>query len=290
MHKFTLLPIIAISALLSSCGSPTGKVSYEESPKIANVSSYDPKEKQRRGRSYTPLNQKALKDNGILGQIARCSKGLVADTKCGRFLKGAEKQGFMLGTYHYVTTGVDPGLQAEFYVTQLRKIRKQYNIYTNKILLVADIDTNCTAAQAVRFVTRIKELTGTYPLVYIENGEAIRKELRNATPKQKSILKKCPYWLALYSDNYPGIPSPQALIRATGVWDSWAMWQYGGVEWENGRSTPKYYRSGEWKTPKYLGNLSVPLERNGFNGSKEELRTFWNRNAWHWELHYSPPR
>ena len=55
------LPLL-VTVLFSSC-SEYGKVSYGQSPKIINVSHYDPKEKQRSGRSYTPSDQSALKAN-----------------------------------------------------------------------------------------------------------------------------------------------------------------------------------------------------------------------------------
>jgi hypothetical protein len=68
--------------LLSSCGSKYGKVSYREAPKFINVSAYDPKERQRSGRGYTPHNQTALKVNGSRALIARCAKGYELDSKC----------------------------------------------------------------------------------------------------------------------------------------------------------------------------------------------------------------
>lgn len=119
-------------------------------------------------------------------------------------------------------------------------------------------------------------------MIYIENGDLIRSRLRNATARQKRVLKKCPYWLALYSDDFLSIPTPKAMIKATGVWDTWALWQYGGVLWENGRSQPKHYNRGPWKTPRYLPGLNRPIERNGFNGSKKELYKLWNKHAWRW--------
>jgi len=232
----TLLGGLLVLHLFSSCASQYGKVSFEESPSIINVSHYDPKESQRRGSSYTPLNQYSLKKNGALGQIARCSKGYAYDKKCADFLVGAERQGLLLGTVPHM----------------------------------------------VAFVSEIKKLTGEYPMVYLENGELIRKRLRDATYEQKYILRKCPYWLALYSPNYPGISTPRELTLATGVWKTWSLWQYGGVEWERGRSVPKHYVKGPWKTPKYYGDLSKPLERNGFNGSRSELYSFWAKHSWRW--------
>jgi hypothetical protein len=283
ISNFTsLLSCLVSLFLLSSCGSQYGKVSYKKSPTIVNVSSYDPKETQRGGSSYSPLNQSNLRKNGALGQIARCSKGGIYDLKCSDFLVGAERQGMLLGTYHYLTPNSSATAQADRFVARLRSIKRSRGLRTNSIMLVGDIDSKCTVPQTITFIKRIKSLTGTYPMIYIENGELIRSRLRNASYSQKRILKKCPYWLALYSHNYKNISTPQKLINATQVWKTWSLWQYGGVEWERGRSRAKHYSKGSWKTPRYLGDMSKPMERNGFNGSKKELYGFWEKHSWRW--------
>ncbi len=275
------LSTVAASVILSSCNQ-YGKVSYKDSPQVINVSSYDPKEVQRGGKSYTPLDQSNLRRNGALGQIARCSKGYTLDSKCSDFLVGAERQNMLLGTYHYLQPYSSATAQANLYLNRLQTIKRTRGLQTDRILLVADIDTKCSVAHMITFVTHIKNRTGVYPLIYIENGEGIRARLRNASSRQKRILKKCPYWLALYSNKYPGISTPQALIKATNVWSTWSLWQYGGVEWERGRSVSKHYEKGSWDTPKYFGNMSRPMERNGFNGSKRDLYQMWKKHSWEW--------
>ena len=102
MRSLYLLLSLFVSSLVFTSCNPYGKVSYKESPQILNVSAYDPKEIQRGGSSYSPLNQSALRRNGGLGQIARSSKGYALDSKCSDFLKGADQQGMLLGTYHYI--------------------------------------------------------------------------------------------------------------------------------------------------------------------------------------------
>jgi len=272
---------LIVMMLFNSC-SQYGNVDYTESPKVINVSAYDPKETHRGGSSYSPLNQASLKRNGALGQIARCSKGYSLDSKCAEFLAGADRQNMLLGAYHYLQPYGSATGQADLFVNRLKSIKQSRGIRASRIVLVADVDQKATVPHIIRFVERINERTGRYPMIYIENGELIRSRLRNATRAQKNILKKCPYWLALYGDDYPGIPTPQALIRATGVWSTWALWQYGGVEWERGRSRPKHYRNGPWMTPRYFGDMSKPLERNGFNGSKRELYILWEDHGWKW--------
>jgi len=275
-----ILPFFAtITCLLLTQCSQYGGVSYEKAPKVLNVSSYDPKEKQRSGETYTPLNQSSLKANGALGLIARSSKGAVLDQKCGSFLKGADLQNMLLGTYHYITPDIHGSIQAERYVNRTKFLHRTHQLKARKILLVGDVDTNCKPKQIVDFITRMKELTGVYPVIYLENSDTIRASLNAATKSQKKILRRCPYWLALYSSSYNRIETPKKLAQASGVWNSWAMWQYGGVFWENGRSQAKYYRGGPWQTPEYFGNIDRPMERNAFNGSTRELHQFWNKHS-----------
>ncbi len=279
--RFLILRILPVSLLFTSCAQ-YGKVSYEKSPKIINVSAYDPKEKQRAGRPYSPLDQSALKANGSHGLIARCAKGAELDHKCADFLAGADRQGLLLGSYYYLLPGSSTTHHAHRFTNRLRDIKASRGLRADRILLVADIDTRCSAAETVAFVSKIKQLTGKYPVVYLENSDIIRRSLNNATPSQKSVLRKCPYWLALYSNTHANLTTPQELTEASGIWSTWCMWQYGGVWWKNNRSQPFNYRGGSWQTPKYFGNLDRPLERNGFNGSLTELHAFWQRQAWVW--------
>ncbi len=281
MFKFSLLLIISfLSLLFSSCGGGVGKVSFREAPKFINVSAYDPKERQRGGRSYSPLNQAALKANGSLALIARCSKGYVLDTKCADFLVGAEKQGMELGAYFYVQPWISATKQADFFISRLRTIKKSRGLKSRQILLVGDIDTNCNGAQIAAFIQRIEALTGTTPVIYLENSKGLRDRLSNTSSHYKKIIRRAPYWLALYSNKE--IATPRKLTKEYGIWNKWAMWQYGGVFWENGRSDPKVYHAANWRAPEYFGNLNRPIERNAFNGTREEFYAFWNRYSWKW--------
>lgn len=292
---FKIIPPILAAVLAVSCASPSssiphtlgcskemGKVSYRRAPTVINVSEYDPKETQRRGRGYSPGDQSALRAAGTQGLIARCGKGRHIDIKCAEFLAGAERQGFLLGTYYYLLPGESAKAQASRYIRRLRQIKASKRLSTLRVLLVADIHSDCSVSHMVRFVSEIERLTGVVPVIYLENSPGMRARLRSASSRQKAYLRRSPYWLALYTDSHTGVETPLRLAKATGVWDSWCMWQYGGVSWKNGRSQPKHYQRGSWKTPRYLSGLDRPAERNGFNGSNAALRYFWDRHSWAW--------
>lgn len=268
--------LLFVSALLTGCGG-YGRVGLVEAPKIVNVSSYDPKEKQRAGDSYSTSDVSALQKNGALGLIARAGKGRNLDDKCADFLAAANRQGMRLGTYYFVLRGIDPVWQADQYVNRLHQIASTRNLKNREILLVGDFDTKSRPADLVAFINRIEQRTGKLPVIYLENSGPLRSVLSSARSEEKRRIRECPYWLALYS-HQTGFRTPNQLRKAYGIWGDWAMWQYAGVEWE-GRSVPKVYHHGPWKSPRYFGTMDRPLEHNAFNGSIDELGIFWSRHS-----------
>ena len=270
-----LLPVFAavVSLLFNSCGGGYGRIGLLDAPKVVNVSSYDPKEKQRAGESFSPTNVSALRRNGAHGLIARCGKGMVLDDKCADFLAAAERQGMMLGSYYFVLKTPSPVAQADQYIERLRQISTG-----RKVLLVGDFDTKSSPADLVAFIDRVEQWTGVLPAIYLENSDRLRSSLSHASSVQKSRICQCPYRIALYSHN-SGFETPQQLMKAYDIWDDWAMWQYAGVE-RSGRSVSKHYHHGPWQSPTYFGSMDRPLEHNAFNGSERELNAFWAKHSW----------
>jgi hypothetical protein len=251
-------------------------------PQIVNVSHYDPKERQRSGASYSVSDVSALKRSGARGLIARCGKGTITDTKCSDFLRATDREGMLIGSYYFILKGVDPVWQADRFVDRIRSIRSSQGLRAPGILMVVDFDSKSTPAEMVRVIDRIEKRTGKVPVVYMENSLAVMARMRAASSSQKRRIAQCPYWMALYSPNHEDRETPEAMLRMYGVWNRIAMWQYGGVLWEHGRSSAKHYNNGRWRSPEYFGNLDRPLERNAFNGSTAQLYGFWNRYAWAW--------
>lgn len=269
------LPLLAavLPVLFSSCGGGYGRVALLDAPKVVNVSSYDPKERQRSGDSFSSNDVSALRRNGAQGLIARAGKGLILDDKCADFVNAANRQGMMLGTYYFVLKSASPVAQADQYLARLRQIAPG-----KRILLVGDFDTKSSPEDLVSFINRIHGRTGVYPVIYLENSDQLRASLSNASSAEKNVIRHCPYWIALYSHS-SGFETPKHLMKAYGIWNDWSMWQYAGVEW-NRRSVSKHFNHGPWKSPEYFGSMDRPLEHNAFNGNLDELRDFWNRHSW----------
>ena len=291
-----VLPAILLAACVSThvpnelvasskAASPEGfRWSLTSAPQIINVSGYDPKERQRKGSSYSVNDLSALRRNGALGLIARCGKGRKLDDKCAGFLVAAEKQDMLLGSYYFVLKGVDPAWQADHFVDRIRAISSSKGLKAPGILLVGDFDSRSTPRDIVRFVDRIEQRTGRLPMIYLENSAALRKSLQSASSSQKRRIAQCPYWIALYSSSQAGLETPDRLMRQYGIWRRWALWQYGGVHWDSRRkrSRADSYQGIRYRAPDYFGDLDRPTERNAFNGTPVQLRNFWAKQSWQW--------
>lgn len=291
MKRFSLLPL---TLLLAQCVSsqPSNSVPNASSgvaigglPQIINVSAYDPKERQRAGRSYSENDVSALRANGASGLIARAGKGGNLDTKCSNFLAAADRAGMLPGVYYRLQTHVDAVAQADQFVNRAQALARGRSWNSPSLLLCGDFDANSRLSDILRFMDRVEARTGVVPVAYLENSAHLKILLGNADEATKAKLRRMPYWLALYAHDsgagpqFPAPGHPKGLVDQYRVWSDWTLWQYGGVDWEGGRSRPKVYNHGPWRFSPYFGNMDRPLERNVFHGSQAELHAFWQRHG-----------
>ena len=254
-------------------------------PQIINVSAYDPKEKQRAGVSYSERDVSALRANGASGLIARAGKGGNLDEKCASFLASADRAGMLPGVYYRLQTHVDAVGQADQFISRAQALARSRSWNAPSLLLCGDFDAKSRLSDILRFMDRVESRTGVVPVAYLENSTHLKLLLGSADPATKAKLRRMPYWLALYSHDsgagpqFPAPGSPRGLVEQYHVWSDWTLWQYGGVDWERGRSRPKVYSYGSHRFPLYFGNIDRPLERNVFNGSHASLQTFWQRHG-----------
>ncbi len=274
-----LICVGALSLMLSHCG--TGGAPISSKTEIVNVSAYDPKEKQRVGRGYSEHDVSTLRQNGAVALIARVGKGGQLDEKCADFLRSADQAGMLPGVYYRTTQGVSVISQADQMVARAQSLAQGRNWSQSHLLLCADFDAESSTTQMIQFLDRVKQRTGVDCVVYLENSEHLRVTLHHASETVKNRLRRCPYWVALYSHEggackaFPAPVTPSGLTHQYNVWRNWSIWQYGGVTWEKRRSLPKVYRG---FTP-YFGNLDCPVERNLFRGSPAELQQLWSRHG-----------
>ena len=282
MKRLVLLPSILLLAFCIHAGTPG---SLGAMPEIINVSSYDPKEKQRSGVSYSEHDVSALRANGASGLIARAGKGGNLDEKCATFLASADRAGMLPGVYYRLQTHVDAVAQADQFISRAQSLARSRSWNAPSLLLCADFDAKSRLSDILRFMDRVESRTGVVPVAYLENSTQLKLLLGNADNATKAKLRRMPYWLALYAHDsgagpqFPAPGSPRGLVDQYRVWSDWTLWQYGGVDWERGRSRPKVYSHGSQRFPLYFGKLDRPLERNVFNGSLASLQTFWQRHG-----------
>lgn len=288
--RLLLLPAVAL--FLSHCASPPSGVSLGSDPssprglpQIINVSAYDPKERQREGRGYTEHDVSAFRANGARALIARAGKGGNLDTKCANFLAAGDRAGLLPGIYYRLQNHVDAVAQADQFISRAQALARGRSWNAPSLLLCGDFDANSRMSDILRFMDRVESRTGVVPVAYLENSTHMKQLLSRADGATKAKLRRMPYWLALYSHDggagpvYPAPVHPRGLLNQYQVWNDWTMWQYGGVDWERGRSRPKVYHHGGYRFPLYFGNLDRPVERNVFNGSEAGLQAFWQRHG-----------
>jgi GH25 family lysozyme M1 (1,4-beta-N-acetylmuramidase) len=189
------------------------------------------------------------------------------------------------GVYYRLQTHVDAVAQADQFVVRAQSLARSRSWNASSLLLCADFDANSRLSDILRFMDRVESRTGVVPVAYLENSAHLKTLLGNADAATKARLRRMPYWLALYAHDsgagqqFPAPGNPAGLVNQYRVWSDWTLWQYGGVDWEHGRSRPKVYNHGSSRFPLYFGNLDRPIERNVFNGSHASLRSFWQRHG-----------
>jgi GH25 family lysozyme M1 (1,4-beta-N-acetylmuramidase) len=220
----------------------------------------------------------ALRANGASGLIARAGKGGSLDEKCASFVASADRAGMLPGIYYRVQRHVDAVAQADQFVNRAMSLARGRSWNAPSLLLCGDFDGDLPLSAILRFMDRVEARTGVVPVAYLENSTQLKQTLSGADAATKAKLRRMPYWLALVCARQrrgAGVSRAGQSERPRGsirVWSDWTMWQYGGVDWEHGRSRPKVYNHGRYRFSPYFGNLDRPTERNVFNGSHAALR------------------
>ncbi|KAF6205610.1 hypothetical protein GE061_019783 [Apolygus lucorum] len=149
------------------------------------------------------VDLKAAQDDGITTVIHKCTQGTgYVDPKYSSNKAAAEKLGLTWAAYHFAD-GRDGTKQAEHFLKHTGTVKRY----------IVDLEDNPAGttvgkAQAEAIVEKIKEKTGSYPIVY---GNKYFLDKLNS-----QVLANCPLWLASYN-SVPKMPKN---------WSSWLMWQY----------------------------------------------------------------
>jgi lysozyme len=180
---------------------------------------------------------------GIVGVIHKATQGTsMVDNMYQQNRQKAAAAGLLWGAYHFGSLG-DGSQQADYFL-------KNANADA-QTLLVLDYEPNgnstMTLAQAKDFVTRVQQVTGSYPGLY--SGSLIKQQL-GGKPVDP-LLSQCFLWLAQYGSAPTSIPQ---------TWKTWTFWQY-----TDGDSGPQPH------SVNGIGNC----DRDQFNGSLTALQGLW---------------
>lgn len=250
--KFSLFRVLVILQAVAVCA--------QASNSVVNLSHYD----------LIRVDFGQMQDQGIVGVIHEATYPRnVRDEKYVLRQGEATRAGLLWGAYHYANAS-DPVAQADFFLRTVSSAWQAAGSASrpDRVLLVLDFEQNrhypggtMRVDQAVAFVERIRQRTGTYPGLY--SGEnRIRAILNNpkVSAEAKRMLARCWLWVANY--HYRPV--------AVSPWKVWTLWQYTG---DGVCDLPRA------SYPKSIANIRN-AERNIFAGTPSEVRSFWQAHGW----------
>jgi lysozyme len=178
----------------------------------------------------------ALHAAGILAVVHKASEGVsMVDKQYASRKPEALAAGLLWGAYHFGDGSVSGAAQAQHFLS----------VAGTGGLLVLDFEGNPSSPsmsvdQSAEFVTEVFHAIGKWPGIYCDGSH----EAMEVHAQHPVIGQNCWLWIAEYG------PSP----KAAATWPSpWKLWQWT----ENGTVA------------------GVQYDRDQFNGTEEELRTFW---------------
>jgi len=191
-------------------------------------------------------------------------------------------EGLYFGAYHVLYPSSDPKPQAQGFVRAL----KEQTTPGQKVIMALDWEHVCvkwnyneqgkkqTCAQeglvppsfVIEFAKEVERLTGNKPIIYTSARELkLFRKYFDTNPQVVADLTRYPLWIARYEGKFGyGFPTEEEIHP----WYDWTFWQFA----EGKRLGPTKRIS-----PKIKNN---PIDTNFFNGSREEIETFFKTYAW----------
>jgi GH25 family lysozyme M1 (1,4-beta-N-acetylmuramidase) len=155
----------------------------------------------------------------------------------------AKKRGYLWGSYHWGVAG-NPEKQADYYLDTVKP--------ENDELIALDLEDVTSkelmnAEEAMRFIKRVKERTGRYPVLYTNHKSA---GLLSANFKVTEFAE-APLWYARFKSVVTDFP--------TGLWQSYTLWQF----------------SSEIRSQMSLPGVKRDMDINVYNGTVDDLKSNW---------------
>jgi lysozyme len=188
----------------------------------------------------------------VVAIIHRATIGGKRDTGYTHRKEEAKRRGFKWGSYHLGKPG-DPIKQADFYLDTAQPAADEVMALDIESLNSA---TDMSLANARRFILRIKEKTGRYPMFYANH--AVTKEVSNKFGRD-DVFSKTSLWYARFASRVTDFP--------TKTWDSYTLWQFSS-EINCRRAHPDRCL---FRVP----GTQTDMDVNVYKGTVEDLRAKW---------------
>ncbi|MBV8857806.1 MAG: glycoside hydrolase family 25 protein [Acidobacteria bacterium] len=191
-------------------------------------------------------------DSRVVAIIHQATKGSHRDTEYARRKGEAKRRGYKWGSYHLGLPG-DPVAQADFYLSTAKPEEDE--------VMALDIEglnprKDMSLGDARRFILRVKEKTGRYPLLYA-NDDVAREVSRSYG--RDEVFSKTLLWYARFRKNIPDFPK--------GTWDTYKLWQFSSeINCDEDNQSACLYRA-----PGTAHDMDVDV----YNGSIDKLRRDW---------------
>lgn len=175
--------------------------------------------------------------------ICKATEGLnYVNPSCDVHYQQALKSNKLLGTYHFAK-GLDAIKEADFYVQNIKG-------YIGKSIMVLDFEDKNVMHKGVswaeNWLWRVHEITGIWPMIYINQSIAQSMNWNN-------VSKNCGLWLAKYPSN-----NVASFTDCT-------IWKYGKLNYFNNIAIWQYSSKGRLA---------------GYNGDLDLNHAFMTKEAW----------
>ncbi len=189
-------------------------------------------------------------DTRVVAVLHKATQGFRVDPEFAGRRTIAKSRGYKWGAYHLGIPG-DPVAQADFFL-------ETTGIHADEVYALDLEDLNPAKSMpldsAVKFIERVREKTGRYPLVYCNRVvlDGIAEKFDSG-----SVFARCPLWHARFRKDIPDFN--------TKTWQTYAIWQF----------SCELNCSEKGDCPYRVPGTKADMDINVYNGTREDLLEKW---------------
>ncbi|MGB8191734.1 MAG: glycoside hydrolase family 25 protein [Chitinophagaceae bacterium] len=193
---------------------------------------------------------KVVTDKRVTAIIHKATQGARKDAEYKNRRTIAKQKGLLWGSYHLGMAG-DPVVQADFYLSVIGNDPSELMALDLESLESQFMSLN----NAVKFINRVHEKTGRFPLVYCNHAVFTAIQARFDST---SVFGKCGLWYARFKKDITGFTSRK-------TWLTYTIWQF-SCEVNCSVTGQCLYN---------VPGTRFDMDINVYNGTVDELRNKW---------------